>query len=302
MASFNKLSRWPVGYFRAMSSWLLRNRRGLGIRLETLTAEIERIGFISVLYRAKELEGGARQFTEERIGISVSPGSTLEKLLQAYIAQGGNPFDISPFWHPDETAIAGFDSEGKPLLAGSYPHGGTVYLKSAEPNEPQVNKTTDTEGNTTYESTGYEAYPGGDAVVDRFYPARLGQRGARTDLNIVTLMRSMRDWANQDIKERVQDLEWRIIKQMDLREQLVKERDMVLQQAFGGSLNGLPGFDETQFNPGLTVPSLIQEMYDLLYETEEDGAVVSFNASEKVPFLSFTFEDRPSERRNPLGC
>lgn len=302
MASFSKMGRWPVGYFRAFSSWLLRNRKEVGRRVEVLTAEIERIGFIRILYRTKENADGSRTVTEERIGFSVTPGSSLEGLLQAYIAHGGNPLDISPFWMPDETVVVDQDGEGNPILAPAYPHGGVVYLKSATPDEPRAKKTEDDEGNVIYESTGFEHYPGGDLPVARFYAARVGRRESQGDLNTVTLMRGMRDWANQEIKTRLQDLEWRIIKLMDLREQLTQERDVTLQQAFGKSLEGLPGFDEVQFDPGMTVPSLVQDMYNRIFILDTEGGVQAFRAAEEVAFLDFTFEDELSEYRFPLGC
>ena len=302
MATFSKLSRWPVGYFRAFSSWLLRNRREVALNIETLTSEIERIGFITIVYRAVDNEDGSRTVTEDRMGFSVTPNTSLERLLQAYIAQGGNPLDISPFWHPDETAVVSYNGNEEPVLAPSYPHGGIVYLKSASPEEPYAKTRVDDDGNTIFETTGYEHFPGGDPNTDRFYSARLGQRFTRSDLNITTLMRKMRGWSNQAIKERLQDLEWRIIKLMDLREQLSHERDDVLQQAFGGALAGTPGFDEERFNPGLSVQSLVQEMYSLLYEKDDSGSVQGFRVKEEVAFLDFTFKDAVSEYRFPLGC
>jgi hypothetical protein len=43
--SFSKLGGpWPVGYYRATSSWLLRNRKGLAARIGVINAEINRIG------------------------------------------------------------------------------------------------------------------------------------------------------------------------------------------------------------------------------------------------------------------
>ena len=97
MASFSKMSFFPPGYFRAFSSWLLRERRDVASRINTLNAEIERIGFVQVEYRQIVNPDGSYAVTEERMGVSVTPNSTLEKLVQAYIANGGNPLDISPF-------------------------------------------------------------------------------------------------------------------------------------------------------------------------------------------------------------
>jgi len=301
VGSFSKLSRWPVGYFRAISSWLLRNRREVPARIATLTAEVDRIGFIRVYYRVSDNDDGSRTVTEDRMGLTVTEGSSLHKLLQAYIAQGGNPFDISPFWHPDEASVVGYDGAGNPVKAPDYPHGGIVSLKSAAPNEPLASTRKDDDGNTVYEATGFENHPGGDPDTERFYTARLGTQAARSNLDIPTVMHKIRGWANQEIKERLQDIEWRVVKLMDLREQLTRERDEVLQQAFGGALPGLPGFDEARFNPALTVQSLIQDMYELIYVTGEDGRVLAFRANDNVALLNFTFEDVTSELRTPAG-
>jgi hypothetical protein len=116
-------------------------------------------------------------------------------------------------------------------------------------------------------------------------------------------MHQMRAWASQEIKE-LQDLEWRIIKQCDLREQLVQERDEVLVQAFGGSLDGVAPFDPARFEESLRVQNLIQDMYRMLYETEVTGRVVSFVPSAyEIPFRKDVFSDEPSEiGRSMLGC
>ena len=83
MASFSKLSTWPVGYFRAFSSWLLRNRRDVAARVQVIGADLARIGDIKVFYRAVEDGNGNVRRTEERVGFSVVAGTTLERLVQA---------------------------------------------------------------------------------------------------------------------------------------------------------------------------------------------------------------------------
>jgi len=110
----------------------------------------------------------------------------------------------------------------------------------------------------------------------------------------------MRDWANQAIKERLQGLEWQIIKLCDLREQLETERDEILVQAFGGALAGLEGFDETRFARGLRVQSLTTDIQKLIFE--QDEAEQSFKDSVQIGFLPFTFPTTASEDREPLGC
>jgi hypothetical protein len=115
-------------------------------------------------------------------------------------------------------------------------------------------------------------------------------------------MHQIRSWANQDIKERLLDIEWRIIKLCDLREQLEKERDEVLVQAFGGVLTGVGSLDETRFDPSLRMQGLVQDLYSTLY-VAQDTVDQSFRANDNVGFLQFTFDDVPSESlRDSLGC
>jgi len=295
MATFQKMSVWPVGYFRAFSSWLLRNRRSIAARLAAIDAEVDRIGFITVLYKADTVDGKV-QLTEQRVGFEVTDKSSLGRLCQAYVAQGGNPLDISPFMYPDATEAIEEDAEGNATESVErYPHGGVVAPKSVEYNDP-----TPKEG----ENTGFGEYQGGYLNTDRFYAPRMGGRmskGAFDSDTITRYMHSMRRWASQEIKERLQDIEWRIIKLSDLREQLLKERDEVLVAAFGGALTGVGDFDEARFDRDLQVQNLVQDMYERLYEVEADGKVRSFSATDPVAFLNFTFEDEPSEIRDPLG-
>lgn len=294
MSSFDKLSVWPVGYFRAYSSWLLRNRRDIGSRIAIINAELERIGQLKVTYRSVTVNGQARK-TEERVGITVTHGSSLGRLVQAYIAGGGNPLDISQFMHPDCVDVLDLDANGNTKTSEVYPHAGVFAPMSANPNEPTQSG----------EKTGYGAYQGGFIRTDRYFPARQSGRtsaGSYDADSIVRTMHQMRVWANQDIKERLQDLEWRIIKLSDLREQLTQERDEVLAQAFGGSLDAMGSIDTARIDPGLLMQNLVQEMYNLIYETDDSGKVTSFKANDKVPFLKFTFPDLPSENRDPLGC
>lgn len=291
MASFSKLSVWPVGYFRAFSSWLLRERRDVAARIHTLNAEVSRIGFIKVYYRAVSLPDGRQTMTEERVGFSVTKNSSLERLVQAYIANGGNPLDISPFMMPDQTEVISVSEDGAPVLGFAYPHGGVVAPKSANYNSP----TDDPE------DTGYGGYKGGFVDFGRYYANRQGARVAQTDLAVAKTMHAIRGWANQSVKTKLQDLEWRIIKLMDLREQLLLERDEVLVQAFGGSLFGLDDFDEDKFSPQLRVQSLIADMNQVIFSTDPSGAVQGYSANANAGFHSFTFLDEPSEIRDPLG-
>jgi len=294
MASFGKLCVWPVGYFRAYSSWLLRNRREIVSRINVLTAEIERIGFITVDYAKEEMDDGSVYRTEQRLGIRVTEGSSLGLLLRAYVAGGGDPLNISPFMYPNTSDIE-VKGTSDPIITETYPHGGVVAPISASPIGSEASET----------KTGFEPDPGGNIRMESYYPARQGGKidpGSYDHDAIVRTMHLIRGWANQDIKERLQDIEWRIVKLCDLREQLLKERDEVLVAAFGGTMTGLGTFDDTQFDPALRVQALVQDMYELIYDITDSGDA-SFRAREEVQYLQFTFPDTAAEAvRDPLGC
>lgn len=288
MGSFSKMSVWPVGYFRACSSWLLRNRRELKFRVDAITAELYRIGKIQVVYNV----GKDGIMTEERKGISVTEGSSLERLVQAYIANGGNPLNISSFMYPDSTQVAQ-DPTGATKVTHQYPHGGVLAPMSANPNDPLEGEN----------ETGYGSHRGGYIRSDKYYPARQQGRtsqGAFDADSVVRHMHNIRSWANQTIKERLLEIEARIIKLSDLAEQLTQERDEVLVQAFGGVLDGLGTFDEARFDPALRVQSLVNDISQTIYEINPDTTIVA-DRHRPDAYLPFTFPDLPSDSAAPLG-
>ena len=293
MAPFAKMSIWPVGYFRAFSSWILRNRRDVSARIAVINAEALRIGQVTVFYRAAETVEGGVKVSENRMGFSVTPGSSLEALLRAYIARGGNPLDISSFMMPDRTETLEDGAERE-----EFPGSGVAAPRSAEYHNP-VDETDD---------TGYGSYRGGYIPLDGYYPARQGgrkDRGGWEDDAIVRTMHQIRGWANQEIKE-VQNLAWRIVKLVDLREQLLKERDEILVQAFGGALTILDDeFDEKLVVRSHQVQNMVQDMYDILYQPLDtgvtEGTTEAFTTRGDIGFLDFTFADKTSEIRDPLG-
>jgi len=296
--TFDKMSVWPTGYFRSTTSWLLQARRDVPKRLAVINAEIQRIGFVTVTYRTQS-QGDSVMATEERVGISVTHGSSLGRLLQAYIAQGGNPFDISPFSHLKGRQIVSVDADGNQTISDTYPNGGVVAPISVNYNDPLPIRGED---------TGFGTYRGGYLKTDRYFPPRQGgkmDRGSTDSDIVVRTMQQIRGWANQDIKERLQNIEWRIIKLCDLREQLEKERDEILVQALGGgSVIEVGQLDPVRFNPGLQIQVLIQDMNQILFEMAEDGSVPSYGQpNATLNFLGFTFRDAVSEvARDAMGC
>lgn len=266
--SFTKMMAFTPGYFRAVSRWLLQERRDVANRVAVLSAEIVRIGYVRVQYQRSARPDGSVRASYKRLGITATEGSTLAKLIQAYIANGGNPWDISSFMHPDTTEEVGELEDGTLIVSELYPNGGVVA--------PGLDTDYGPPNVTMPGSTGYEQDPGGfighpdDGLDPRYYPPRMGGRfdpGAFDYATSLKTMTRLRGWANLEIKEKLQDIEWRIVKQADLREQLEHERDSVLQQAFGGVLQGLPDtLDDERFDPGMMMQNLLQAAYEQLFE------------------------------------
>lgn len=278
------MAEWPVGYFRSYSGWLLRHRRTVPPRVSTLNAEIQRIGFIKVDYRTVSTTDGDIK-SEEKTGFSVTAGSSLEKLLQAYIANGGNPLSISGFMHPMSTTM-NVDTDGEGTKFEQYPSSGVVFPMSADPNDPLPSS----------KDTGYGASHGGMLNTHQDYSTRQGSRvspGAYDHSSVVKTMHQMRAWANQDIKE-LNDMEARIIKLCDLREQLIHERDVVLVQAFGGVLTGVQDLDTERFDANLLVQNIYQDMANLVFKPTPDGAGL-IPTHKDDEFLPFTFPSVPAE-------
>jgi hypothetical protein len=310
MASFSKMGAFPAGYFRGIAKWLLQNRRDLPARIGVISAEIARIGIIRVDYEMYADSEGNQRATERPIGFSVTEGSNLAHLVRAYVANGGNPFNISKFLLPNTTRIQeGADSA---FLVEQYPGGGVVAPKSASYNDPLpvpdiVGPPVEASDDAQFRApsrTGYENFTGGHLNTDRYYPNRMGarmDRGSWDSDTVVRVMHDVRRWANQDIKTRVQDMEWRILKQMDLLEQLQTERDTIIAQAFGGLQNGIPPFDDQGFRPERMVPAILDEMAKLIAVVDPKTAeIIGTGANAQTGFLSFVFPDAASETLNTL--
>ena len=80
--------------------FVLLQRKNVPDRILHINKELSKIGQIEIEYEKSE-----GRVTEKRSGFFVERNTTLGKLLVAYIAQGGNPFDISMFLIPDSYRI-----------------------------------------------------------------------------------------------------------------------------------------------------------------------------------------------------
>lgn len=249
--SFGWLGTFRQGSWRAFRKFILEERRDIEARIAVIEAELSRIGQVTVTY-AREVEGDAdnQAVTEERTGIFVTQGSSLEKLFWAYISMGGNPFDISLFLTPDATVVFS-DNDGETRERGSQPGEGVV--------SPQ-------DGVYSVGAT----YEGGFLNIKKYVPARTGGRVTLEDQRVAGQVLQARRPHNQAIRYKRNDIEWRIIKLCDLREQLLHELEE-LSLAASGEVVAAPSRDEGQFENVLSVASIVAAIDRVFYTTVDNG-------------------------------
>ncbi|MEL7341123.1 MAG: hypothetical protein AAGM67_11595, partial [Bacteroidota bacterium] len=141
------------------------------------------------------------------------------------------------------------------------------------------------------------AYPGGYPGIKKYQPARLGGRQPPNDTTnaVVDLMTRARRFSNQGIKEKRHELEHRIIKLMDLREQLEQERDDIVQQAWGGTLFELPDFDDDRFADSLRIQNIVEAIDDVFFDRDPDGVQRDLTVNAGKVALSDFYVDEPEE-------
>lgn len=275
---FNFLGTMRQAQWKAFRDWTLNERRAVPARLKVLNAEIRRIGRITVFYRSQsELvqtpTGAERELTsvtEERESFSVTPGSSLEKLVQAYIAQGGNPLSISLYLQPDEILFTtntdpnqdpsdnpneAFTDAGVESTPYDQPYGGVIAPRSTDSYGPGGR------------------YTGSLPTFIRDVTTQVGRYFDQADTGGKIAIRTdhARRWVRQELAE-LELLENRILKLMDLREQLIQERDELIQQAIGGSVEDFPiPPDPDRYARNLHLTRIVTEMDGVFYEVNADG-------------------------------
>jgi hypothetical protein len=211
--------------------------------------------------------------TEKRVGIAVTPNSSIGKLMRVYTARGGNPFDISMFLIPDSYEI--IDNERVP----TQPYFGVLAPQSGDADSDRIDQTGVL--NTWKEPT-----------------RKLGDKNSIWDdesTQFVGLrMRAARSWIKQEIKELRNDIEARILKLCDLREQLLKERNEIIYSAVGASLSSYE-VTETDFVKEYDLVNIVYLFDTTFFELNESGQI---DFSKPKPYTSKEFaslvEDAPT--------
>ena len=247
--SFNGLGTFRQGQWQQFRRFVLNERRDVLARIAVIKAELDRIGFIRVAYEATTDDENVTTVSEKRVGVFVTPtDSTLAKLVGAYTVMGGNPLDISMFIHPDKVFI------NDTLSYFQYPSGGQVFPKSEAP---------------AYSGDVFQQ--GMPSLETYNLSARKGGRMNLEDSDMVLFMSQAQRWVQQEIAHKRNNLEARILKLCDLREQLEAELDD-LMRANGDALLGMPmPFDPDRYDPVLTVAQSVAIIDSIWYVVGEDG-------------------------------
>lgn len=262
--SFGWTCMFRKGSWVEFRRFALLQRKNVADRISHINREINKIGNIVIEY--ERAEGG--KVTEKRTGFSVAENSALGKLLTAYIAQGGNPFDISMFLSPDAFQVVskGLAPEGakevdeEDAVYHPQPYQGLVYPESQEEEDYKgIDK-------------------GGWIPLWKYPPRKLG--GSEKNIfpeadEIGGQVALARGWLSQEIKQLRNDLEARIIKLCDLREQLIKERDETLVRALAGSVAVLEDYDDKGYLAENHLSNIVTNIDLNFYKpSEREGTLV----------------------------
>jgi len=268
--SFNGLGSFRQGQWQQFRRFVLNERRDVLSRISVLKSEIDRIGFVSVAYETTTDAEGVTTVSEKRVGVTVTPDTSLAKLLGAYVVMGGNPLDISMFMHPDSVYLTDSTSYSP------YPSGGVVSPKTQAP---------------AYSG---DTFQRGMPSVEGYNTAgRKGGRNNFEDSDLVLFMSQARRWVNKEVTYKRNNLEARILKLCDLREQLEAELDDLIR-ANGDALFGMPApFDPNRYDAALTVAQTVAIIDSIWYNVAEDGTADFASQSDNLGDYPNLMNDLP---------
>ena len=289
--AFNWLGAFRTGAWKVYREFILNEQRDTLNQIDVINSELGRIGKIAIIYETVDTSVRSdikviASKSERRLGFLVNPPtSSLGKLLQVYVAYGGNPFDISLFLTPDigteqiPAFEAVFDENGD--LEGfreNQPYGGLVGRASTDTAEVGVST-------------------GGWLPFWRYPPRKFGNLldYSQEKSEMGRWVEPSRSWVDKAIRHKRDDLENQILKLMDLREQLLIERDLNYPSVSGGVILGL-GYVEDTFYEGGRLPRIVNLIDQAMYDLDEE-AVLDFNRPRNStinPAFPTLLEDAPT--------
>lgn len=301
--SLGWLGTFRIGQWKDLRRTVLNERRDVELWLSHIGAELRRIGDIQIVY-SKEItnqpqpDGNTSQtevVSERRTALYVTEGSSLEKLLRAYIVAGGNPLDISMFLRPDSNRFQdgyglGQDpNEESRNLTGYqriYPHDGIVAPMSPASFNPSGG-----------------VYEGGFLTWGKYPWRKIQDKIQDGDVNapLASRMDHFRRWCQQSLFEKRLNLEAKIIKLMDLREQLEEERDTWLSQSVGGSTRGTRRIpDDEYFHPDFHVTAIDETINRICFQELSSGGFNPAVLSEDRFNYTTVLDDEPGDEFHAL--
>ena len=264
MPSFSAIDTFREGQWRVFRQFILEERRDAGAREAVILAELQRIGKIRILY-GTDVETG--KVSQSRVGIVIdgSPKCALAKLLSAYIALGGNPFDISMFLYPNDSEC--------PDNGFAYPKGFSYSLQGQEADS--------------------------DSNIEKYKPSRIGGTRETQSEIIASNMSLLRRWSIQEMYQKRILIEERIIKLSDLHEQLMNERDLIAGATSAVGMKAIYSTD--RFQNSHTVPGLVFTLDSIYHQADADGRVPVTNPEgETLGEFPMLMSDGPGDDNNAL--
>ena len=268
--SFGWNCMFRKGSWLEFRRFVLLQRKNVPDRILSINRELNNIGRVIVGYERVD-----NKVTEKRTSFFVDQNTVLGKLIVAYIAQGGNPFDISMFLTPDsyrisdtsESEYSEWSAEGSSVTF-TQPYGGVLYPQSQE--EEEFNGQDQR----------------GWLPLWKYPPRKLG--GNETNIypeadEIGGQISHARRWVRQEIAQLRNDLEARIIKMCDLREQLIIERDQILYNALVGSVAVLEDFDPEEVLEENHLSYIVTNIDLNFFEKREGSSVRTPDLTKPLP-------------------
>lgn len=283
MPAFSWSSRFRESQWRSLRKFILEERRDASSRYQVIEAERQRIGSVDILW-GQTTEGDP---TEKRLGFSLDEGTSLCKLVQVYVALGGNPFDISMFIGPESTTSSGG------LSQRNVPHGGVLTLQEIK-------------------------YAYDQGAVDRdgnFLKFRSSRYGgpiqARNEAQLADLIERFKKPYTKEIRYKRTRIEAQIIKLCDLREQLDQEVEDLIWSTYGDIAADIPWQDD-RYSRGSTAASIVYTLdsifripdivkvgkvpYDPMAKASQPGAI----NEEALASYPTMMNDLPEEENSAL--
>ena len=237
MPSFSYMDTFREGQWRAFRRFILQERRSVSSRERVIRAEMARIGKVGLLYATDPTTGAITQ-TRDGIVIEGSMNCSVGKLVQAYVALGGNPLDISLFlWSNDATL---------PGKGFAYPKGHTYSMQSAVGDN--------------------------DSNINKYKPSRVGGTRETGSEIMTSKMDLARRWVRQEMYQKRILIEERILKLSDLYQQFEEELTAMTQATAGDGIRTVR-YDPDMFQNSHSVPVVVYEFDSTFRVAESDGRV-----------------------------